>query len=143
MKKAFAQSKCFFLTKFAASRQVKSAVKCTCGAWNIRFADVKRQISYHRDRSSLFHNLRQANSFTLSKSEIFHYKSFMCIIDKMIFCIYMNAKANKQHRKRYQGWTRKPQRFRFFHADFLGGIQKIFFPQLFTHFLGEKSIFWF
>ena len=30
------------------------------------YADVKRQISFHRERSSLFHNLRQANYFTSS-----------------------------------------------------------------------------
>ena len=38
------------------------------------YADVKSQISFHRERSSLFHNLRQANYFTSSKGEIFHYK---------------------------------------------------------------------
>ena len=79
------------------------AVKCTCGAWNIRFADVKRQISYHRERSSLFHNLRQANYFTLSKSEIFHYIIMNVCIDKIIFCIY-NERESQALERLFKGF---------------------------------------
>ena len=116
-------------------------------------APAVREISASRMLKGKFHITESAALyFTIcdkqiishwAKAKYFTIKTWMCVIDKMIFCIYMNAKANKQHRKRYHGWTRKPQRFRVFHADFLGGIQKISFPQLFTHVLGEKSIFWF
>ena len=98
-KKALAQSKCFFQRNLPLrDKRNGCAVKCTCGAWNIRFADVKRQISYHRERSSLFHNLRQANYFTLSKSEIFHYIIMNVCIDKMIFCIYNERESQALER---------------------------------------------
>ena len=69
------------------------AVKCTYGAWNIRFADVKRQISFHRERSSLFHNLRQQIISHWAKAKYFTIKSWMCVINKMIFASIMNVRV--------------------------------------------------
>ncbi len=43
-----------FSTKFAALRQVKSAVKCAFGAWNIRFANVKGKFHFTKKRQLFY-----------------------------------------------------------------------------------------
>ena len=123
----------------------RCATREMAAPWN---APAVREISASRMLKGKFHITESAALyFTIcdkqiishwAKAKHFTIKTWMCVIDKMIFCIYMNAKANKQHRKRYQGWTRKLQRFRFFSCRFFRWNSKDILSTTFHACLGRK-----